>query len=91
MRAHERRGITKADVQRRINRWYWARQQIDERGWVIPFSVAQGMEGLSLAGHYRRRLHTLRKLVSKFERDDHLNNWRHGMKRSRICAAPPLP
>lgn len=91
MRAHERRGITKGDVQGRINRWYWDRQKTNERGWVIPFSVAQGMEGLGLAGHYRRRLHILRKLVSKWERDAHLANWQHGMERSRICATPQIP
>ena len=92
MRAHERRGITKGDVQRRINETYWAGLKINERGWPIPYTPADAFKHLGEAAWHRYyHLTVLRRHLTTWMRDDHMISWQWAMKRARGCEAPRLP
>lgn len=92
MRAHERHGITKGDVQRRINETYWSRLTFNERGWPVPYTTADAFKHLGEAAWHRYyRLTILRRHLTTWMREDHMNSWQWAMKRARGCEAPRLP
>lgn len=90
MRAHERRGITRADVQGRINRTYLAGLKHNERGWPIPYTPADAANALEQAR--RNRYYEIIVLkCGRYRRSEALRYWRALLDQARHCNGPRLP
>ncbi len=92
MRAHEKRGITKMELQGIVNHSYASRLRINERGWPIPYTVGDGFTALRRAFWHRYyQLTVCGRHASAYHRSEELRYWRYNMKEARGCKAPLLP